>query len=93
LDQSNASAIEEAMEPFTRGKNPDVVPEHHTHWLCGWAEGHSIRVFKRGRITKAFRAYHALAVRLADYRLRGLVSVTWEAVMEEIAEARCNSDI
>ena len=27
------------------------------------------------------------------YRLRGLRSVTWEAVMEEISEARCNSDI
>jgi hypothetical protein len=27
------------------------------------------------------------------FRLRGLVSVTWDGVMEEIAEARCNSDI
>ena len=27
------------------------------------------------------------------YRLRGINSVTWEGVMEEIAELRCNSDI
>jgi hypothetical protein len=27
------------------------------------------------------------------YRLRGLRSVTWDGVMEEIFEARCNSDI
>lgn len=27
------------------------------------------------------------------YRLRGLRAVTWDGVMEEIAEARCNSDI
>jgi hypothetical protein len=27
------------------------------------------------------------------YRMRGLVSVTWDGVMEEIAEARSNSDI
>ena len=27
------------------------------------------------------------------YRVRGLRSVTWGGVMEEIFEARCNSDI
>ena len=55
LDQSNAEAIAEAMEPFTKGRNPDVVAEHHISWLCGWVDGYSIRVFKRGRITKAFQ--------------------------------------
>lgn len=67
LDQSNAAAIEETLEPFTAGADPDVVPEHHHHWLCGWVDGFSIRVFKRGRITRAFAAYHELAERLADY--------------------------
>jgi hypothetical protein len=69
LDQSNAAAIEEAMEPFTAGDDPDVVPETHSHWAVGWIDGFSIRVFKRGRITKAFRTYHELAQRLADYPL------------------------
>ena len=64
LDQSNAAAIEEAMEPFPNG---DVVAEHHHHWACGWIDGYSIRVYRRGRITEAFNAYHALAERLANY--------------------------
>jgi hypothetical protein len=67
LDQSNAAAIEAAMGPFMDGKDTDVVAEHHHHWAVGWIEGYSIRVFRRGRITKAFRRYHELAVRLADY--------------------------
>ena len=67
LDQSNAATIEAELDTFSKGKNPDVVPEHDHHWACGWVDGFSIRVFRRGRITKAFRAYHALAQRLADY--------------------------
>ena len=64
LDRSNAAAIEAALEPFLGG---DVVAEHHHHWACGWIDGYSIRVYRRGRITKAFKTYHALAQRLADY--------------------------
>lgn len=67
LDQSNADAIEEAMQPFTEGRNPDVVAEHHHHWAVGWIDGLSIRVYRRGKITKAFGAYHELAQRLTDY--------------------------
>lgn len=67
LDQSNAAVIEESLEPFTNGRNPDVVPETHSHWAVGHVDGFSIRVFKRGRITKAFRKYHDLAERMADY--------------------------
>lgn len=67
LDKSNHASIEMALMPFTNGENPDVVPEHHHHWAVGWVDGFSIRVFKRGRITRAFRTYHALAQRMADY--------------------------
>jgi hypothetical protein len=67
LDQSNAAAIDKAMEPFTEADDPDVVAEHHHHWACGWIDGYSIRVFRDEQITDAFRAYHALAERLADY--------------------------
>ena len=69
LDQSNADAIEEALERFTQGDNPNVVAEHHHHWAVGWIDGYSIRVYRRGRITKAFRTYHELAQRLAEYPL------------------------
>ena len=67
LDQSNAAAIEAALEPFTEGDDPTVVFESHFHWAVGHVDGASIRVYRRGRITKAFRTYHALAQRMADY--------------------------
>ncbi len=69
LDQSNAAAIDGAMEPLTEADDPDVVAEHHHHWACGWVDGYSIRVHRDGQITEAFKAYHALAERLADYPL------------------------
>ena len=55
------------MEPFAEADDPDVVSEHHHHWACGWIDGWAIRVFRDGQITKAFKAYHALAERLANY--------------------------
>jgi len=67
LDQSNAAAIESVLQRFTERDNPDVVAEHHHHWAVGWVDGFSIRVYRRGRIARAFRAYHELARRLADY--------------------------
>lgn len=67
LDQSNAAVINKAMLPFGEADDPDVVFESHSHWAVGHVDGFSIRVFKRGRITKAFRTYHELAERIADY--------------------------
>jgi len=65
IDQSNAEAIAEAMEPFI--EKGDVVTEHHHHWAVGWIDGYSIRVFRRGKITRAFRKYHELVQRLTNY--------------------------
>jgi hypothetical protein len=67
LDRSNAAAIEEAMEPFTEGDDPDVVCESHRHWAVGWIDGFSIRVFRDGKITAAFQKYHQLAEAMANY--------------------------
>ena len=67
LDQSNAAAIKKAIEPFMQDDNADVVAEHHRHWAVGWIDGFSIRVFRRGRITTAFKTYHEVAERMADY--------------------------
>lgn len=67
IDQSNAAVINKAMLPFTEGDDPDVVMESHSHWACGFVDGFSLRVFKRGRITKAFRTYHELAVQMDEY--------------------------
>lgn len=67
LDQSNASVIEKALEPFTEGDDPDVVFESHSHWAVGYIVGFSVRVYRYGEITEAFRTYHELRERLADY--------------------------
>lgn len=67
LDQSNAAVIAKAMLPFAEGDDPDVVFESHSHWAVGHVDGFSVRVFKRGRVTKAFRTYHELAERMDDY--------------------------
>jgi len=67
LAQSNAVEIEKALVPFMEGDNPDVIPECHGHWACGWIDGFAIRVSRNGEITRAFCAYHELAERLADY--------------------------
>lgn len=90
LDQSNADAIAEAMEPFTDGDDPDVVMESHNHWAVGHVDGFSIRVYRNGEITQAFRTYHDLMEQLngysildeADYSEREL-----EATLENIGDA------
>src|SRR5581483_1322428 len=67
LDQSNAAVIEKELEPFTEGDDPDVVPELHSHWVVGHVDGFSLRVFKDGQITEAFKKYHKLSELLDDY--------------------------
>jgi len=67
LDQSNASAIQQELEKFADGDDPNVVFESHSHWAVGYVDGFSIRVFKRGRITQAFRKYHELQERMENY--------------------------
>ena len=67
LAQSNADAITEALEPFTEADDPDVVMESHDHWAVGHVDGFSIKVFRNGEMTDAFKAYHELSEQLADY--------------------------
>ena len=90
LDQSNAAVIAKALESFTDTDNPDVVFESHNHWAVGHIDGFSIRVFKRGRITKAFRTYHELEQRMADYPLLDETDYSnreYEATIENIGNA------
>lgn len=90
LDQSNSQQIAEALEPFTEDDDPDVVMESHNHWAVGHVDGFSIRVFRDGVITDAFKTYHDLMERLdgypildeEDYSRREL-----EATLENIADA------
>src|SRR6516225_1706087 len=67
LDQSNAAAIADALRPFSETNNPDVVFESHAHWAVGHVDGFSMRVYRVDAITDAFRTYHELSERLAEY--------------------------
>ena len=90
LDQSNAEVIAEAMQPFTEGDDPDVVFESHNHWAVGHVDGFSIMVFRDGQITVAFRTYHELSLRLADYPVlneENYSAKEYEATIENIADA------
>ena len=68
LAQSNASVIAKNLEALTKGDDPDVVPESHSHWIVGQVDGYSIRVFDgEGNITEAFRAYFELLEQMEAY--------------------------
>ena len=67
LAQSNAAVIADALRPFSETENPDVVFESHSHWAVGHVDGFSIRVYRDGEITDAFRTYHGLMERLDAY--------------------------
>ena len=41
--------------------------ESHCHWAVGHVDGFSIRVYRDGEITDAFKAYHELMEQLAGY--------------------------
>lgn len=87
VEISNAEAIAEAMEPFL---DQDVFEEHHTHYAVGWVGGYAIRVYRDDQITDAFRTYHELQQRLADYPLldeEDYSSREYEATIENIGEA------
>lgn len=87
LDQSNAQVIESALESFTEGDDPDVVMECHSHWAVGHVDGFSVRVFRKGQITEAFQAYHALAERMSDYPILDETDYSnreFEATLENI---------
>jgi len=44
-----------------------VVEESHNHWAVGHIDGFSLRVFRGGEITEAFRTFHKLMESLAAY--------------------------
>lgn len=90
LDQSNAAAIEKALESFTDGDDPDVVIESHGHWAVGHVDGFSVRVFRNDEITNAFQVYHELAERMDNYPILDESDYSereTEATLENIADA------
>ncbi len=90
LDQSKADQITEELKPFTDGDDPDVVMESHSHWACGHVDGFSIRVYRDGEITPAFRAYHDLMEQLDGYPILNEEDYSnreYEATLENIGDS------
>lgn len=90
LDQSNAEQIRKKLEPFTEGDDPDVVEESHNHWAVGHIDGFSLRVFREGEITQAFRTLHELTESLAVYPIldeEDFSNRELEATVENIVDA------
>jgi hypothetical protein len=90
LDQSNAQQIAEALEPYTEGDDPDLVFESHDHWAVGHVDGFSIRVYRNGQITAAFRTYHDLMAQLDGYPILDEEDYSrreCEATLENITDA------
>ncbi len=95
FDQSNAAEIDKALAPFMEEEDADVRAEHHGHWACGWIDGYAIRVYRNGQITEAFRAYHELAARLADYPVLNEEDFSrreYEATLENLLSEGFDSD-
>jgi hypothetical protein len=90
LDESNAEAISEAMQPFLDQEPCDVMEEHHNHWAVGWVDGYAIRVYRDGQITEAFRTWHGLQSQLHDYPVldeEGYSAREYEATISNITDA------
>ncbi len=90
LDQSNAKQIREVLALFTAADDPNVVEESHIHWAVGHIDGFSLRVFKDGQITEAFRTFHKLMESLAAYPIldeEDFSKREYEATVENIIDA------
>lgn len=86
LERANAKAIDAELEQWTEGDTPDVIPERHTHWACGWVDGYAIRVFTpEGEPTPAILRYLELSNFLTnDYPV--LDDTLYEKELEEDRE-------
>jgi hypothetical protein len=90
LDQSNADAVAEALKAFSETDDADVVFESHEHWAVGHVDGFSIRVYRNGEITEAFKTYHDLMEQMDGYPIldeEDYSNRVYEATLENISDA------
>ena len=60
--------INERLQPFSEGPDPDVFFERHSHWAVGHLDGFSIRVLRPdGTITPAFEEFCRIKEALEAY--------------------------
>ena len=90
LDQSNADAVAEALKAFSEMDDADVVFESHDHWAVGHVDGFSIRVYRNGETTEAFKTYHDLMEQMNGYPIldeEDYSNREYEATLENITDA------
>ena len=76
--------------PSPKGDDPDVVLETHDHWAVGHVDGFSIRVYRNGEITEAFKTYHDLMEQMDGYPIldeEDYSNREYEATLENISDA------
>ena len=58
LSKANERIINERLEPYSEGEDPDVVLERHDHFAVGYVDGFSLRVVRPdGTVTEAFQKF------------------------------------
>ena len=62
-EMSNAFVIEDTLEEFTEGDDPDVVEVESKDCY----RAYSLRIHRHGRITTAFKVFHRLARQVAQH--------------------------
>lgn len=67
--QSNSATIDKMLEPFSKGRDPDVILVQSSDSLFGHRDGIRIRVYRDGEITAAFEALYEINRKLEDYAL------------------------
>ncbi len=89
LEQSNEKAINDRLRPFGEGDDPDLVFERHSHWVVGYLDGFSIRVFKAdGTITPVFKEFCHVKEALEDYPILNEQDYSEREYMETLANYR-----
>lgn len=106
LEKVNAEEIHEALKPYSDEADelhascpegdPDVVFERHNHFLVGYVDGFSIRVYRGTELTQAFRELYRLAKRLDDYPVldeEAWSAAEYEATLENIDDSLGSASI
>jgi len=68
LAQSNEQAINQRLQPFSQGNDPDLVFERHSHWAVGYMDGFSIRIHRTNNsLSPAFQEFCLIQEELENY--------------------------
>ena len=83
IERANARAIEATLKPFTKGKKREVDFQRFNHWAVGWMDTVALRVYKKEKITKAFREMCILQDRMDAYPILDEELLAEEELEEE----------